>query len=129
MKPEEWQRVLVCGGRDFKDWQLLYSVLDALRPKPIRIIHGCARGADSLAGAWARVRGVSVHEFPAQWKERGPVAGPMRNQEMLERGEPDLVIAFPGGRGTADMVRRAEGAGVPVTLVPPSSTEPRDAAE
>jgi len=29
----------------------------------------------------------------------------------------DLCIAFPGGRGTADMVRRARAAGIPVRSV------------
>jgi hypothetical protein len=33
---------------------------------------------------------------------------------MLEDFRPDLVVAFPGGRGTADMVRRADGAEVPI---------------
>jgi hypothetical protein len=35
---------------------------------------------------------------------------------MLEYG-PDLVVAFPGGRGTADMVRRAKAAGCEVLEV------------
>ena len=39
-------------------------------------------------------------------------------QIMLDEGKPDLVVAFPGGRGTADMIRKAEGAGVPVVTVP-----------
>lgn len=46
----------------------------------------------------------------------GKAAGPIRNQRMLDEGKPDLVVAFPGGRGTADMVRRAKAAGVPVRL-------------
>lgn len=61
----------------------------------------------------ARQLGLAVEVHPADWGRYGKAAGPIRNQEMLESGI-DLVIALPGGRGTADMVRRAEGAGVPV---------------
>ena len=44
-------------------------------------------------------------------------AGPERNARMLAEGRPDLVVAFPGGTGTADMVRRAKAAGVRVVEV------------
>ena len=59
--------------------------------------------------------------FPADWIRHGRAAGPIRNEQMLREGCPDLVVAFhddPGlGRGTADMVRRALAAGVPVRFV------------
>jgi acyl-CoA synthetase (NDP forming) len=59
-----------------------------------------------------------VTSFPANWKKHGKSAGPIRNQLMLDVGKPDLVIAFPGGSGTADMIRRARKAGVPVKEIP-----------
>lgn len=75
------------------------------------IVHGCAPGADTLADEWAAANCVRVDQFPAAWKTLGPAAGPIRNQQMVDAGA-DGVIAFPGGRGTADCVRRAEGAGI-----------------
>ena len=99
-------RILVCGGRDFVDYERLERVLDA--SGATLIIHGGARGADSLAGAWAKKRNVPVLVFYADWSV-GRKAGILRNQKMLDEGKPDKVIAFPGGRGTADMVRRAKG--------------------
>ena len=113
-------RVLVCGGRDFADRDLVARTLAPYRPQPItapsehKIIHGGAAGADTLAREWAEVYGVPYREFPADWKTHGRAAGPIRNQRMIDEGKPDLVVAFPGGRGTADMIRRAEAAGVPV---------------
>lgn len=107
-------RVLVCGGRDFTDREWLYSVLDSLPSKPMYVIHGGAAGADKMAGEWAKSRFIPALVFEADWKQHGRAAGPIRNQFMLDEGHPDLVIAFPGGRGTADMVRKAEAAGVPV---------------
>lgn len=112
-------RVLVCGGRDFTNCGLVFDTLDALAKSEVIdcIIEGDARGADRIAGAWAKRRRVDLRLFPALWASEGKAAGPRRNQRMLDAGKPDLVIAFPGGVGTADMIRRAEQAGIPVRRV------------
>lgn len=118
-------RVLVCGGRDYDDRARVYTVLDEVNPE--WVIHGNARGADTLAADWARSRNRRVIACPANWARDGKRAGPIRNQNMLGQ-QPDLVIAFPGGRGTADMVQRARKAGIDVreirlenTASPPQS--------
>lgn len=108
-------RVLVCGGRDYLDKFRLERTLDIFDSThgPFKlIITGGARGADTLAHEWAVARGIPTQVFEAKWDKYGNAAGPFRNQEMLEVGRPDLVIAFRGGRGTADMVQRAKFAGV-----------------
>ena len=111
-------KVIVCGGRDFADDKLLFSTLDRLHKQtPITlIIHGAARGADALAGTWAILRDVPMTMYAANWLLYGKAAGPIRNRQMLEE-KPDLVVAMPGGRGTADMVRAAREAGVSVLEV------------
>jgi hypothetical protein len=108
-------KLLVCGGRTFTDKRWLESVLNKISAvKDIDLlIHGGARGADKLAGEWAFAIGVRVKECRADWSKFGKAAGPMRNSEMLKL-KPDLVVAFPGGKGTADMVRKAKAAGVGV---------------
>lgn len=109
-------RVLVTGGRDFKDWLRVFDALDAIDKKRRIdvIIHGCAAGADECAEKWSWSRKRHVMRFPAKWNEHGKSAGPIRNGLMLAASRPDLVVAFPGGRGTADMVKRAEDAGLPL---------------
>lgn len=110
-------RVLVCGGRDFDDYRRFASSMNTLdlRDGPFKtVIHGGAPGADWCAHLWADSARRQEVEFKADWKKHGRAAGPLRNQQMLDEGKPDLVIAFPGGRGTADMVRRAKAAGIPV---------------
>jgi hypothetical protein len=111
-------RVLVIGGRDFDDPELLNEALDRLhRERGVTaLIHGDARGADRLAGEWATANGIPVETHPADWKRCGRGAGPMRNRSMLDE-RPDLLVAFPGGKGTADMVRRARKAGLDVIMV------------
>lgn len=111
--------VLVCGGREYADWTTLHDVMGSIHHdrRITKIIHGCARGADEMAGRWADLVDIPARKYYADWKTHGKAAGPIRNQEMLDDGRPDLVIAFPGGRGTADMIWRAQVAGVEVRRV------------
>lgn len=124
-------RVLVCGGRDYKDRDTIYRVLNSLsgaslgdKPNPswlprpdLEIISGMARGADSIAEEWAVSNWVMCHRFPAQWDKYGKSAGYKRNAQMLEEGKPDLVVAFPGGKGTQMMVDLARKAGIAVEVI------------
>jgi YspA, cpYpsA-related SLOG family len=112
-------RVVVTGGRYYADQGHVWSVLDAIHIRtPISILmHGGATGADALAAAWAVVRNVPVEEFKADWKKYGKSAGPRRNHAMLEYGDPDLVVAFPGHDGTADMIDQTRRAQVALKIV------------
>lgn len=109
-------KALVCGGRDFADWRHLQATLEAIHSRrPISLlISGGAKGADDLAARWGLFAKLPVCVFPANWRHIGKAAGPIRNQQMLDHGKPDLVVAFPGGSGTAHMVRIAREAGVEV---------------
>jgi hypothetical protein len=122
-------RVLVTGGRDYGDVRLLTKTLDsilAIHPEMV-VIHGACKtrdratgaivGADHLADCWAEAREVDCFKFPAKWKAYEKAAGPIRNKRMIDEGKPDLVVAFPGGRGTADMVKKAKAAGITVEEV------------
>lgn len=74
------------------------------------IVQGGAKGADRAARDWAnRLDGPRPVTFEADWKRLGRAAGPIRNGQMVAAGA-DLVIAFPGGDGTADCVRQAREA-------------------
>lgn len=109
-------RVIVCGGRDYSDAERFDALMDGfLREFDItRVIQGGANGADRLALRWAWRRGIPCENFPADWAAHGKAAGPIRNAQMLKEGRAEMVIAFPGGRGTADMIRQARAAGVEV---------------
>lgn len=108
-------KVLVCGGRDFNDAMTLGSWLGGIHKQHgiTLLIEGGARGADYMARKFAEWAGIPVKSFPADWSQ-GKSAGPVRNRQMLTEGKPDLVVAFPGGKGTADMVRQANAAGIKV---------------
>lgn len=140
-------RLLVTGGRDFGEvprgiirgqWDgnrirekirrergLFADTMSGvlLRSTPSIIIHGaCRTGADALAADWAKRHRIPELPFPADWRPK-PLelldlsAGPRRNQQMIDDGKPDLVIAFPGGTGTADCVKRARSEGIEVVEI------------
>ena len=109
-------RVLVCGGRNFRSPAQVAAELDRLHAehKFTHLIQGGATGADQFAKEWAmRHPEIERYVCKADWEKHGKAAGPIRNARMLE-WKPDLVVAFAGGRGTADMVSRARAAGIPV---------------
>lgn len=106
------RKTLVCGGRDFWDIARVYRTLCELQPS--EIIEGGAGGADELARDWAMVFDVPCTTVRANWRLHGYRAGPIRNRKMLDEHKPEQVVAFPGGRGTANMVNIATAAGVDV---------------
>lgn len=81
------------------------------------VIHGCAPGVDTQAEIWAASYGCKVLGFRAEWQRWGKAAGPMRNGRMIREGKPDLVIAFPGGRGTNNMKKQARENNIKVILI------------
>jgi hypothetical protein len=106
-------RILVCGGRKYEDTDHVYQVLAEYCRGPVTLIHGAALGADALAVKAAQKLGYPTEGYPADWQLHGKVAGPIRNAAMIDSGV-DLVIAFAGGSGTRDTVKRAEKAKIPV---------------
>lgn len=126
------RRILVCGGRNYVDSARLFYVLDYYNASVgfAVLIHGAAAGADQWAAQWAKARGIPLLPFPAQWGDMNATscvvryrqdgtrynaaAGGIRNLKMLDEGKPDFVVAFPGGKGTRDMMQQARECRVPV---------------
>ena len=108
-------RVLVCGGRLYSDMNRVFQVLDHIDMQYgiNTIIHGGAKGADSLANLWAKERKKNVKIYHPDWT-KGKSGGILRNIRMLNESEPDLVIAFPGGTGTNHMISITEKTDVPI---------------
>lgn len=124
------KRFIVCGGRDYFDWIAVFHALNRLDARFSRvegegddrvrvpgiaaIIQGGAEGADWCARDWAETYGVECITFAADWDRLGKAAGPTRNEKMLREARAHGLVAFPGGRGTFDMVARARHAGLMV---------------
>lgn len=118
-------RLLVTGSRYFNDAGLMHaaisdavSTLQGFGFAHIVLVHGGARGADTLAAQIGRSMGLEIEAHPARWDAYGKAAGPLRNKEMLELGA-DLVLAFPVGesRGTRGCMQLAREKGCAVVSV------------
>jgi hypothetical protein len=81
------------------------------------LIAGGARGADIMAENYAEMLKIPRRIYYPDWNTYGRAAGPIRNRRMLIDGKPDLVIAFPGGKGTLNMVKQASKANVKVEKI------------
>lgn len=129
--------MIVCGGRDYDDRDTLFALMDTYRANLgiTHVVTGAQRqwcskrrrfiGADHLAEEWARARALWYSGLPADWNTFGNSAGPRRNRRMNAEAKPRYVIAFAGGRGTADMVSVARSAGIDViwALTDPATSE------
>jgi len=115
------KRVVICGGRHYIFSQddirrledvLMYIVLQGLS---MEVVTGGAKGADACAVAWARSSSLKVTTFAADWSKHGRAAGPIRNRQMAKYvSSGGICVAFPGGRGTANMVKEAEAVGMEI---------------
>lgn len=121
-------RIVVTGGRQITTpiKRSLFAKLEELHRGPrgpiVRLAHGGATGADTAAGGWAWRHGIHCEPYPVskqEWSELGTSAGPRRNARMLAQERPDLVVAAPGGRGTASCVEIARGMHIEVEEVKP----------
>lgn len=114
-------KILVCGDRNWTNCEVIHTTLKQFQPYASLIVHGAARGADTLAGGVAESLNIPVQSFPANWDKHGSAAGPIRNIDMFVKTQPDVVIAFHddlySSKGTKHMVDYARSKGVKVFLV------------
>jgi YspA, cpYpsA-related SLOG family len=112
--------ILICGDRMWDDLETMVREMERL-PRSATIVHGAAKGADTMAGVIAEQLGMTVVPFPADWKKHGRSAGPVRNREMFRKTDPDLILAFHSNieqsKGTKDMVNYARQHGCPTKIV------------
>lgn len=109
-------RYIVCGGRNYDNYELVRATIEQF-PGNVTVVNGGATGADRLARLAARGLGLRVETYNAKWATYGKAAGPIRNRYMASLDDVQRVYAFPGGPGTADMVKCATEFGIDVVEV------------
>lgn len=122
-------RILVTGSRRFDDEAYVRRVFSHLSDEcmltivvieeGVTVVHGAARGLDSIADKVAKERGWGTEPHPADWNQYGKRAGMLRNSYMAKAGA-DICLAFPDkdSIGTWDMIRKAVAAGIQTRIYP-----------
>lgn len=116
-------RLLVFGSRDWDEPTIIEDVLLVMNSLVTieTIIEGEAKGADIQARDAADRLGIPVMRFPAEWNRYGRMAGPIRNQKMIDEGKPDAGLGFhhtiERSKGSKDMRNRLEKVGIPVWII------------
>ena len=107
---EKLIKVLICGSRNFNDYEMVYNFVKSL-PADTVIIEGGAKGADTFAHDSAVNLNLKIETYKADWDKHGKKAGYVRNREQLTKGKPDIVVAYSDNliesKGTKDMVQIA----------------------
>lgn len=114
-------RLLISGDRNWR-WEERHVILDEIKKRePSLIIHGGARGADTIAGKAGEYLGIETIVYPAQWETYGIAAGPRRNEQMIKEGKPDFILAFhkniSASKGTKHMLSLAVKNKIPYKLI------------
>lgn len=101
-------KLIICGGRNYRFTKEDFAKLDQIHRDFVvtEVVSGGATGADFWGQVWARMNSIPLIIFEADWVKYGKPAGPMRNEQMAQYA--DAVVAFPGGRGTANMLKLAK---------------------
>lgn len=102
-------KYIIAGGRNFRNFELLWNECEKIitNDPEVEVVSGTANGADKLGEHYAKLKGYSVKQFPADWS-LGKSAGYLRNADMAEYA--DVLIAFWDGesRGTQHMINLAK---------------------
>ena len=109
-------KVVVTGGRNFVERKFIWKMLDDIHKENniTLLVHGGASGVDILCGQWSIRNEINTLCVPAKWKKDGKAAGPLRNIEMAEIMDYDILLSFPGGNGTKHMTSYCRNLGMVV---------------
>ena len=109
-------RVLFTGSRHWDNTAPVAAIINSL-PAHAVVVHGAARGLDTMVGRLAADKGLVVEAHPADWSRHGRSAGPIRNRHMASLGA-DICFAFPmaGSKGTKHMIAHARSLHIPVFI-------------
>ena len=109
-------RTIIAGSRKCPHYHLICEAVEEAGWEITTVISGCARGADTFGEQYAHEHGIPVERHPADWEHLGRAAGPIRNHEMAQCAEALIAVLYPGSRGTENMIREAEAAGLKIHI-------------
>lgn len=105
-------RVIIAGGRDIHDYQLVLDAIDECQFPIATVVSGGAKGVDALGEKYAVEHNVKLNIYEADWETHGRAAGPIRNRKMAENADALIAIWDGKSRGTKNMIETAEKKGL-----------------
>lgn len=112
-------KVIIAGGRSFSDYNLLREVCDHMLQNQIEveIVSGKARGADALGEKYAKEKGYTIKEFPADWEKYKKAAGYIRNKEMAKYADAAIVFWDGNSKGSKHMIELSQEYNLKIKVV------------
>ncbi|KKL85798.1 hypothetical protein LCGC14_1951150 [marine sediment metagenome] len=109
-------KVIVAGTRNFGDPIVVFMAIDSSpwKHQITEVVSGCAQGVDQFGEDYARLKGIKVVRFPADWNKHGKAAGPIRNKQMALYADALVAVWAGRSRGTKNMIDEMERIGKPV---------------
>jgi len=111
---------IIAGSRHLKDLWIVQRAILLSQFEITKVVSGAAPGVDSLGERWALENKIPVVRFPANWRDWGKQAGPMRNEEMAVYASSQpcggalIAVPFNQSRGTMNMIATAKSYGLQV---------------
>lgn len=118
MKP---YRIIIAGSRtvpekDEKLFSRIERLLATISYSDIEIVSGTCKGADILGENFAKLNGLPIKQFPADWSQ-GKKAGYLRNKQMAEYSTHLIAIWDGQSKGTKNMIDLANEHGLKVRII------------
>ena len=107
-------RVIIAGGRNVTKYAYVEDAVSSSGFDISEVVSGCARGADTLGEQWAKLNGINIKRFPADWDLHGKRAGSLRNIEMGNYADALIALWDGESRGTKHMIDYATKQGLEV---------------
>ena len=114
LNPVKYARLVEESLEETREAERALEALLVVLGTPEWIIEGGAKGADAIARLWASKRRIRRRTFEADWVTLGKRAGIIRNGQMAREPGVSLCVAFPGNKGTGDMIYQARREGIDV---------------
>ena len=108
------RRVIIAGGRDITDYDLVLEAIEQSRFQIDVVVSGGASGVDSLGERFAEESDLDLTIFRADWQTYGRAAGPIRNRKMAENADALIAVWDGKSRGTKNMIETATKLGLHV---------------
>ena len=97
-------RTIIAGGRNIDYWPEVAAACAAASWPITKVIHGCAKGVDTLGEWYGEKNNIPVERFPAEWERLGRAAGPIRNEEMAQNADALIAVWDGKSKGTMNMI-------------------------